>query len=164
MKRSLFGWVLLTFIMLTNFTNCDVYSNNAAFLAHSTACGTLCSDSANPDMLEIKINIPDTPSNYAYSGVTTQFDLGGDCNEGGYPTSIINWHITNTRTQAVVRDSISAGGAGSCKWGRFQLAIDTGVALNEQHTLTVEIIGLDDFGQTANNTIIGRNTIYLNPQ
>lgn len=164
MRRSLFAWFVLLFIMLTNFTNCDVYSNNSAFLAQSTVCGDLCSHNVNADMLEIKINIPDTPSNFAYSNILTQFDLGGDCNEGGFPTNVINWYITNTRTQTVVRDSIAAGGAGVCKWGRFWLPINTGSALNEQHTLTVEIVGIDEFGQSANNQILGRHTIYLNPQ
>lgn len=162
MKRSLFAWGILALLVMTQFTNCDVYTNNGAFMAAST-CGSLCDGDANADLLEVKVNIPDTPSNFVYPSSLTQFDIGGACNEGGYVNNVVTWKLVNSN-QATIRESQVLALNGLCKWGRFSFMVDTGVALTTQHTLVVEILGIDKDGLVANNVIVGRNTIYLNPQ
>ena len=163
MKRYLLAWAVII-LLLTTYTNCDVTSNNSGFKAQSSStCGTSCSGGQNEDLLEVKVNIPDTPSNYVYPRNVIQFDLGGACNEAGFVDNVITWKIINSN-QAEIRSSQNLGLNSECHLGRFYLPIHTGAALTGQHTLVVEIFGLNKDGDIFKNMIVGRNTIYLNPQ
>lgn len=162
MKRYLLSWAVLILVLLTSYTNCDVQSSSAFMAQSSSTCGTSCNGMMNTDLLEVKVNIPDTPSNYIYPASVTQFNVGGACNEAGFPENAITWKIINSN-QAEVASSTTTGANGKCQLGRFSLLINTVNALSGQHTLVVEIFGLSDEGPQG-NLIVGRHTVYLNPQ
>ncbi len=109
------------------------------------------------------------------AGGLTEFNIGGDCNEGGFPSNIIRWELM--LNGVIVRHSGMLGMAGPvpvhsrCINGRFLLYLNlgpisedpvdrsglkTGVSTNRgSYDMYIEIYGL----RSANDPMAVRNTI-----
>ena len=94
------------------------------------------------------------------------FNVGGDCNEGGYPVNRIDWHIFNSSTNSVLVNSLSQlnptticgdpqslansgssnsdnlnNAPGTCVSGKFNFRIKLPAAVNSSHILFLCISG-----------------------
>ncbi len=91
LKTRVLFIVLFLSALLTQFTNCDVYSENSSISSNSVLnCADTSCVVANSDNLEISIK-----SEEVLSSTTSTFDIGGDCNEGAFPVTKINWTLLN---------------------------------------------------------------------
>jgi hypothetical protein len=108
------------------------YSADASF---SCGDGTNCV-SAKSENLRLTPHLGST-GEYGVPASLSEFNLGGDCNEGGYPANTIRWELSLNGT--VVRHSGMAVAGGStansrCINGRYliyiNLAAITGDAVN----------------------------------
>lgn len=173
-----------TAVLLTAFANCGTYSDEGTVSSSSTldvTCDDDCITPA-PENLSLKVNLGDS-TDYSV-GPITDFNLGGDCNEGGYPYNTIVWELW--LNGAKVRDSNMAGTAGSgnansaCKNGRFLLyvylgpvaagdnvdrtGLRTSTGATAPYTLYVEIYGQTvPYGPAQRNSVTGRRSYSLIP-
>ncbi|MGE3387059.1 MAG: hypothetical protein AB7K41_10055, partial [Bdellovibrionales bacterium] len=75
--------------LLTQFTNCDVYSDSSVFNAASSyICEGNDCITADADILELS-----APTELFVLSTSTSADVGGDCNEAGFPNNVINWNL-----------------------------------------------------------------------
>lgn len=160
-------------VLLTQFTNCDVYSNNSLFQTLSTECVEVDCVGQNPDFIEIKL-FTDQGEFYVANDAST-FDLGGECNEGGFAKNQIVWTL-KTAQQALIHNSIQAGVTAHCEMGRFQIKIilnPVGATVNRTglrnangtpvpHYLDIEIIPYDEADKPMEGTL-GRQSVILRP-
>lgn len=94
------GLILGTLILLMQFQNCDIYSDNSLFTAFNSLCeGEDCVEQ-DSDFLEVRINSDGDIPVYPLSGTV---DIGGDCNEGGFEYNFIRWSLFDD--QGFVQDS-----------------------------------------------------------
>jgi hypothetical protein len=170
--RSLGITAFLT-VLLTQFTNCDVYSDNSVFQTFSSVCaGDQCIQT-NPDFLEIKIN---SEGDIPVAASTNRFNVGGECNEGGYPSNVITWSLYDN-TGAFTHDSVYAGKNAACVNGRFQAEVvltpfstspdrtgllKPGTTSRVSYRLEVELKGIDEKGEVHSNTLAKRQ-VFLKP-
>lgn len=147
-------------ILVTQFTNCDVYSQNSLFNQYSQDCGTDCAGPTGQDMLQLRVNSPN-PLPVASSLVAVT--VGGDCNEGGFPDNSIKWaYISNVTGQAWT------SGLAKCVNGRFSLNVNLPNYLYESgvlqtHNVQISLIGIDASGTTYSNSVLANKTIQLCP-
>jgi hypothetical protein len=115
--------------MLLPFTNCGQYADPASEDLYSLDIDS-CDDDCilpKPENLQIKPNVG-TGNEYSVPVGLTEWNIGGDCNEGGYPYNLVRWELM--LNGAVVRHSGMLGMAGSnavntrCVNGRFLLYIN----------------------------------------
>lgn len=173
-----------TAVLLTAFANCGTYSDEGTTV-NSSLLDVTCDDDCivpAPENLAVKVNLgegTDFPVN-----PVSDFNLGGDCNEGGFPYNTIVWELWLNGQK--VRDSNMAGTAGtgnansSCKNGRFMLYVYLGpVAAGDNvdrsglktstgavapYNLYVEIYGQTvPYGPAQRNSVSGRRSYSLNP-
>lgn len=184
-KRSLVAFGLMS-IMVLPFTNCGQYSDVSTdnFSSSSSVDCSKDSDCIVPtsDNLSLKVNVGGG-SQYDVPSGLSEFNLGGDCNEGGYPYNIVRWQLYLNGT--LVRNSdmtgmTSSGNANSrCVNGRFLVYINlsaisadpvnrsglmTGVGTNRaSYDLYVEIYGMKSSTDTApvRNSVKGRSYLSL---
>jgi hypothetical protein len=120
----LLGFVLLT--MLTQFTNCGAYQTPQPYDGLSAvACENSSCVLESADNLRINVNLGD--GQYSVPGTYTEFNLGGDCNEGGFARNYIHWDLID-KDGRIVRHSgmqIAAGitAETQCVNGRFTLYV-----------------------------------------
>jgi hypothetical protein len=173
------GFVTLS---LLPFTNCGQYADpaNSVSAASFTPCNTNC---IIPTLENLKIGVNmGNASTYTVKAGLAEFNLGGDCNEGGYPYNFIRWELQlNGRT---VRTSAMTGMAPSgpvdtvCVNGRFMLYVYLGkiaqdnydrIGLKDEsgtpraYDLYIEIYGKDSASDPApkRNTLKGRTRVSL---
>lgn len=187
MTKSLNLFIVFAFLGLTTlpFTNCGNYAdpaNESVLDAFSEECDDDCI-MPKSENLQIKANLPEG-SQVTITPADIDFNLGGDCNEGGYPYNIIRWELFYNGVK--VRDSGMAGlvgGGGNahsvCVNGRFLVYINlnaiaadpvnrTGLntgAGRGPHDLYLEVFGRED-ATTMNiirNSVKGRQRISLIP-
>ncbi len=181
-------WLALSLIgvvMVTQFTNCGNYAEPAVYSSASAI--TTCDDDCiteSVDDLSIKANTG-TTAEYGVTVDIGEFNLGGDCNEGGFPINVVRWELYQVGRAAAVRtsDMLGTGGTGTqantlCANGRFQLYVFLGSItedpVNRQglgiagggrgaHELWIEIRARTPAGTDQINNLSGRSRISLIP-
>ncbi len=158
------GWKILgvsavVAATLTQFTNCDVYSDSSAFgslSSQSTCTGNSCA-AQDSDMLEIG-----TANRLFILGAQASVDLGGDCNEAAFATNRITWEILQS---GVVKRSCTDPAINSCTScvnGRFQTNINfAGLGVLNGMQLRVELKGYDANGVENSNPLLARKVIQI---
>ncbi len=175
--------VSLLGVGLLPFTNCGQYADPATATYASASfvpCNATCI-TPTPENLSIKVNLG-TSSDYTVPANLTEWNLGGDCNEGGFNTNLIRWELV--LNGATVRHSGMLGMAGAapvhsrCVNGRFLLYINlssiaedpvnrtgllTQTGARMAYDLYVEIFGMDSSNDPApkRNAIKGRTRVSL---
>lgn len=186
MKTSLrwFSLALIGAVMATQFTNCGNYADPAVSYASVSAITDCDEDCISEDINNLAI-IANTGGSGQY-GVTVdlaEFNLGGDCNEGGFPINTIRWELWLGNQRVRTSDMIGTGGAGTrantlCANGRFSLYVFLGAItedpVNRQglgipgggrqgYDLWLEIVGQTPGGTPQINNLKGRSKVSLIP-
>lgn len=181
--------VVIGFLTLTilPFTNCGQYAQPAgeatAESAEFVPCNANCITPVTEN-LSVKVNMG-SATNYGVPANLFEFNLGGDCNEGGYPTNEIRWEL-QLNGVTVRRSAMGGmGGAvagpvhGRCINGRYLLYVylrsipedpvdRTGLRYGAgearaAYDLSVEIFGLNMVNDPApkRNAVKGRTRVAL---
>lgn len=182
-------WLFLSLIaatMVSQFTNCGNFSEPANYSSASTL--TSCDEDCITESID-NLSVKPNTGNSAEYGVTVdiaEFNLGGECNEGGFPLNTIRWELWQVGSSQPVRtsDMVGSGGAGAqantaCINGRFQLYIYLGSGLAEDpvnrqglgtanntrasYDLWIEIQGRTASGTPQRNMLRGRSRVSLIP-
>lgn len=153
MTKSLRVLAGVTFLilMVTEFNNCGDYSSDmnvsgaSALSCTSTSCVTPTADN-------LKITPHLQNGEYDVPANLSEFNIGGDCNEGGYPFNKIHWELS--LNGVVVRNSSEtiAGGPAdtTCVNGRFLIYVN------------LAAIPEDNVDRTGLSTGAGRTSYSLN--
>lgn len=162
------GWISFgVAVLLTYFTNCDVYSENNLFQELTSRCvDTDDCINQSAEFMELKIN---SENNLPIGPAETEFDIGGDCNEGGFVQNVIIWELYLDNT--MIQNSQLLGLNAVCINGRFAMRVrlvrpglqDVG-GTRREHRLDVEIVGLDAQGEIFKNALLARKNITLVPR
>lgn len=136
--------VLTGGLLLTPFTNCEVYTQSSVFNSNGSASciGAGCVNSSSDGLeLNAAIEIVEAPT-------VPSFDTGGDCNEGGFPQNTVVWQILVNGVLAT--DCRQLTTCGQCVNGRYQIrpSFPSPYPLSSfpGAQLVVEIIGIDNSG------------------
>ncbi|MBX3022291.1 MAG: hypothetical protein KF799_11515 [Bdellovibrionales bacterium] len=174
----------LTALMLTQFNSCSSFEEGSFNESSLLEVNCVTEDCVTPTLenLEITPNLGGG-SEYAVPANLTEWNLGGDCNEGGFAYNVIVWELYLNGTK--VRDSGMTGMAGGnstvnsrCINGRYLLyfnmsaisqdnvnrtGLNTG-STRSQYDLYVEIIGQATYnGSGQRNPLKARRHISLVP-
>jgi hypothetical protein len=176
------GFVTLS---LLPFTNCGQYADPAnsatAASADFVPCNANC---VIPTLENLKIGVNmGNATTYTVPAGLTEFNLGGDCNEGGYPYNFIRWELQlnglTVRTSAMTGMAPSGPVDTVCVNGRFMLYVNlgaipqdnvdrSGLKVNASGTraaydLYIEIYGKDSVNDPApkRNMVKGRTRVSL---
>lgn len=155
-------------ILLGYFNSCDVYSENNLFAELESRCvdSNECVYQSS-EYMELKIN---TENNYPIASTDQAFEVSGDCNEGGFAQNMILWEIYLDGNRVFSSDS---GGTGVCVLGHFSARVtlpnqglfdNSNPPVRREHRLDVELVGLDEHGETYRNPLMARKSITLTPQ
>lgn len=150
--RVIFVIALVT-IILTQFTNCDVYSESEVFNSlNQASCTTSECLQQNADYLEVA-----TPAQVLVPSVLRAIDVGGFCNEADFYDNYIIWEV-------LINGALSSScgsNCGKCVNGRFQ----TQVIFNQQPSnvmqIRIELIGLDQLNNQYTNPSLARRLIQV---
>lgn len=142
-------------LVLTQFTNCDVYSESSVFAPSTVSeCDGASCFALNPDHLELG-----TVSRLYVQNAQVGADLGGDCNEAGFPGNTVTWEIVQGGN--VVRHCAQTSNCGVCVNGRFQTYINfAGLPPQSNMQIRVEITGFLD-ATPYNNPLLARKTVLV---
>lgn len=134
------AWILMASVVLTQFTNCDVYSNNGVFSSASqySCVGNDCKVSSS-DLLEIG-----SPNELLLLSTDRSVDVGGNCNEGGFVANAITWVLSYNG--AVISSCTSLGSCGECIKGRYQTTVNIGQVPITGMQVELEIRGISNQG------------------
>lgn len=176
-------------LMVVPFTNCGQYADPANADLYNQSIEDCDDDCINPNVenLSIKVNL-DGGNTYSVTSGMVDWNLGGDCNEGGYPTNLIRWELL--LNGVVVRHSgmygmnaraPSSNSNSRCVNGRFALYINLGPIAEDpvnrealatgggptsrtSYEMTVEIFGqrVVNDPQLIRNTVKGKTRLTLN--
>lgn len=155
-----FQWKILLIgafaaVVLTQFTNCDVYTESSVFNGGSTqACEGLDCVVRDPQMLELG-----TVGRVFVQSTQVAADVGGECNEANYPTNRVVWQIR--QNGVTIRDCAATSHCTVCVNGRFQAYIFFGIQPANDMQVVIEIIGYDSAGAPFTNPLLGRKTIQV---
>lgn len=181
-------WLSLTLVfgaMATLFTNCGTFDDAATFSTSLSSVSCDDADCVTPTVnnLSLRANLSGTTEFRVPVGLA-DFDIGGDCNEGGFLLNTIRWELYLNNIK--VRDSNMAGSGGpglasnsTCINGRFRVYVNlgsiTGDAVNRTglstggtvrapYDLWIQIYGQESsLASPQFNTIKGRTRISLIP-
>lgn len=174
----------ITGLMVLPFTNCGNYADPANGELFNQSLDECDEDCVTPkaENLSIKANVG-SGNDYSVPVGLAEFNLGGDCNEGGYPSNIVRWELY--LNGQMVRHSGMLGMAGNapvhsrCINGRFLLymnlnsitedpvnrtGLKVGVGENRSaYDLYIEIYGqrLPNDPQPVRNSLKGRTRLSL---
>jgi hypothetical protein len=182
------NWALLALIgavMVTEFNNCGEYAQPASYLsASSLTCDNNHCITPTVSNLSIQANLGGG-SDFKVPANLAEWNIGGDCNEGGYNYNTIVWELY--LNGAKVRDSnmtgmISASPSmtvnSQCVNGRFEIYVNmsaitqdpvnrTGLlsgsgATRAAYDLYIQIYGKDSAnGVPQPNDLTGRTHVSL---
>lgn len=151
-------------VLLTQFNNCGEYAqpNNATAGASSVSCTTATCVLPDPNNLKIMPHLGN--GEYAVPAGLSEFNLGGDCNEGGYPYNTVHWDLV--LNGVVVRSSAmqvtgTYTAESKCINGRYLLYINlapinqdnvdrTGLSMGNGYRASYNL-NVTIFGQTVPN-------------
>ncbi len=131
--KSLF-YPVLGLLLLSQFNNCGAYQDPSTS-SELGSLGITCDNAAcitpNLDHLNVKANLPSVSTNYDVAANVGEFNIGGDCNEGGFADNIIRWELyyNNARVRdsgmtGMILSSPSASVNSRCINGRFLLYVN----------------------------------------
>ncbi len=174
-------WLSLSLIvvaMVTQFNNCGTYSDAPGVTNTSSTVTCLdddCIDSS-VDNLSLKVNFGGG-TEFSVPPDQAEFNLGGDCNEAGFPYNTIRWELH--LNAVMVRHSGMLSADSRCINGRFLVYINlspitgadpvdrTGLKtqnplIRSPYELWIEVYGQNVPGGTPQrNTIKGKTRISL---
>ncbi len=149
------------------FTSCDVYSENNLFAELKSNCvdKNNCVHQSS-EFMELKIN---TENNYPVGISDIEFDVAGDCNEGGFEQNLVLWELFLDNT--LIQSSQNLGLGTTCVYGRFSTRVklpraglqDT-TGVRREHRLDVELIGIDPNGELFKNPLMAKKSITVTPR
>lgn len=146
---------LFTAALLTQFTNCDVYTESSVFNGGSTlACEGVDCIVRDPQMLELA-----TVGRIFVQSAQIAADIGGSCNEATYPTNRVVWEIVQNGT--VIRSCADTNNCSVCVNGRFQAYVFFGIQPTSDMQVRIEIIGYNDAGVAATNPLLARKIVQV---
>ncbi|MGE3683156.1 MAG: hypothetical protein AB7G93_15645 [Bdellovibrionales bacterium] len=176
--------MVISVAVMTPFTNCGKYADPMTFSSSSqiTECDEDCIQPTTAN-LSVKAHLKDSSNEFKVTADLIEWNLGGDCNEGGFPHNTIRWELMLNGVK--VRDSGMLGIAGNqsahsrCVNGRFLLYINmaainednvdrtglaTGAGARASYDLYIEIFGQERAsGQGHRNSSKGRTRVTLIP-
>ncbi|NJL25566.1 MAG: hypothetical protein HC902_10600 [Calothrix sp. SM1_5_4] len=177
--------LILVFVALaTQFNNCSKYAE-PAFSEQSSLSLNCDADCVTPtlDNLQIKANLGGTSSEYSVPANLTEWNLGGECNEGGYKYNYIRWEL-HLYGQMVRHSGMAVANGGNadarCVNGRFLIYVNlasiaedpvnrTGLSNGTNrvsYDLYIEIRAKDDPSSSVPylaNPLKARTRVYLIP-
>jgi hypothetical protein len=152
-------------ILLFAFTNCDSYSEQ---LQQPSQSNVACLDDpdgedcvrGNKDLLELRINSGSEVKIYANE---VEVNVGGDCNEGGFPDNLIRWEVRPEGGGQVLSSSGSQRLDGKCVNGRYNILVRLpgSLSVGQRLLLSVELVGRDDQGNLVYNTVVAKKQAYI---
>lgn len=174
------------FVLMFQFQNCaqdtkpNVAEDDSASATQLTCLDEDCIDAVSAN-LKIKANL--FGGNILVKSGIDEFNVGGDCNEGGFANNVVSWELL--LNNQVVRNSSQNLNAGApldtkCINGRFNLyvtlravsgvdnvdrvGLKTSSGAIQQHSLRIKIVGKTSDGKTdAGNTLDSVSTFSLVP-
>lgn len=174
-------WLPLSLIvvaLMTQFNNCGNYADPATYSSSSSVDCAGDDDCILPTVsnLNIKVNYGGG-TQYSVTADNAEFNLGGDCNEGGFPYNTVRWELY--LNNQMVRHSGLINADSRCVNGRFlvyvKLSADPADNVNRTGLLTplgsrapydlwLEVYGLDrPNGLPQRNNLKGRFRMSLVP-
>lgn len=165
----LIGFIMLT--LLTQFNNCDTYSDNSVFTTFSSTCEGDDCFVQSADLLEIRV-----VQNIELGPTTLVFDIGGDCNEGGFPINKIKYSLflNNVKKMTSSDDpTATTNKTSTCILGRFTATVSlpgklctssTAPSAAATHRLDVELIARTETdGADIRNPQLAKRSINITP-
>lgn len=115
-------------LLITQFNNCGGYTNQA--VSEDSVAQVNCTTSncviADSTLLSVTPHLVSTGA-YGVTAGLSEFNLGGDCNEGGYAANTIRWELMLNGKVVRTSDMPVAGGASAnskCINGRFLIYVN----------------------------------------
>lgn len=159
---GIFKNLLFLVIGTLSLAACDLYGdgyNLETSVNECEASGADCSTGTGASALGISMSYGDKYT--VHNRCTEIFDISGYCNEGDFPENFLEWSLYHDASGTPIQTNqrILQG----CKRGkfRFQVSIDGSPQPNQQHRLTVEIVGKDLQGVEHRNTVAARRNLFL---
>lgn len=185
MKSNVRVGIVISFLTLSllPFTNCGQYAqpaSEATSASEFVPCNATCI-TPTLENLQVKVNMGNATTYTVKSGIA-EFNMGGDCNEGGYPANFIRWELqlngATVRHSGMSGLSTSGNADSRCVNGRFMIYVYlgaitqdpvnragllTGTGATSAYDLYVEIYGQDSAGDPApkRNSVKGRTRVSL---
>ena len=114
---------LISVAMVTQFNNCGNYADPPTYASSSASVNCLEDDciSSLVDNISIKVNVGGG-TEFSVTADQAEFNLGGDCNEAGFPFNTVRWELH--LNSVMVRHSGLLQADSRCINGRFLLYIN----------------------------------------
>lgn len=162
-----------TVLTLTQFNNCSNYQPNIATDGTSSIDCTTTTNCIVPNPNNVGITAHLLNGTESILPSESEFNIGGDCNEGGYPYNDIHWDLM-VNGQSVRNSSMQVAGGytaeSKCVNGRFLVYVNLGTipgdsanrtGLNGQSaSLVLTIYGQTQLGYNTN--VQAQTTVPLN--
>lgn len=157
-------------ILISQFNNCENFSSvdQSSSLLSIQCVGAACY-SASDEALQLDVT---AGSLYGVAANVQTFDLGGFCDQGGYPRNKVIWELYLNNN--MINSSQLLGTNGTCSNGRFIIRVDLTAAraglmdpsnsnARVSYGLDVEVIGIDAKSIEHRNQANARKRVILNP-
>lgn len=149
-------YVFLALCPVLLFQNCgsdtmssSLYGSDQTTLDSVDCISNVVDCGSKPEFLLVSI---DTPNPLILTTATTSYLVSGRCNTGNYNDHYITYEVRNSSGAVRSTQNLSR----LCVMGRYQFNLALGaLANNENHSLKVMIIGIDDKGQAFSNALAG---------
>lgn len=162
----------LTLILVAvglQFTNCSTYAPQNGTILSQASVNCTDDDCITPtvDNLSIRANFGGS-TEFTVNADMVEFNLGGDCNEGGYKYNTVRWELY--RNNQMVRHSGMLQADSKCNNGRFLIyvylgavtggdPVNRGGLLTEQGTRNPYDLWIEVYGQDVPGGPAQRNTL-----
>ena len=146
--------------LLLLFQNCGQEYASTSLYGDST--NRSASDNCISDVVDcgprvefLQVSI-DTPNPLALSSSLASYIVSGRCNVGNYPEHYIRFEAKNSTGSLKLFQNLTD----ACVLGRYEFPLVlSSLSANENHTLTVFIVGIDDQGNSYSNAQVGGTAI-----
>jgi hypothetical protein len=167
---------LIAVVVMVQFNNCSAYAPppNSYYTQSSVSCINDNCITPTVDNLSLRVNWGGG-SEYTVKPIDGDLNLGGDCNEGGYPVNVVRWDLY--LNNALVRNSAMIPADARCVNGRFLVYVRltsvagdpvdrtgllTQTGARAPYDLWIEIVGYEKAGGTPiRNNLKGRMRMSL---
>lgn len=151
MKKSHFYLISCLSVLLL-FQNCgqeyassSLYGGGYERLGREDCISDVVDCGPQVDFLQISI---DTPNPLALASGLSFYLVAGRCNVGNYPEHYIRYEVKNSTGTIRIAQNLSE----ICDSGRYEFTLVlSGLTVNERHTLSVVIVGIDEEGNSFSN-------------
>ncbi len=150
--------------LLLGFNNCAPENSGSLFSSYvSSSCSGEECVQKNADLLDLTIN---HQGEIRVASTTSRLDIGGECNEGGYPVNSMVWEVYNENNpNSIVFGSLTnaAGVEFKCINGRFSTQVHLPTPVSMPLIVWIELIAFDDEGNEVRNTLQARKSVFVRP-